>query len=76
LEDEMAVMQTACACCGEPKFVENVEAFGERVERGEVIFCEACLELPDAEAEEMILTRENKAELNGRLVIVLGGLED
>jgi hypothetical protein len=84
----MAVVVATCGCCGEPKFIENVDAAQARVRTGEVIFCEACMGLPDEEAERRIRVREvlersrvdapvhEMVMMNGQPVVLLGGLAD
>lgn len=52
------VVASRCGCCGQLKFVENRDAYERRQETGEAIFCEACMALPENEAEAMILRRE------------------
>jgi hypothetical protein len=55
---EMTVKGSACGCCGEVKFVENVAAYEARQASGEAIFCDACMELPEDDAVRMILARD------------------
>jgi hypothetical protein len=65
----MAVVVATCGCCGEPKFIENVDAAQARVRTGEVIFCEACMGLPDEEAERRIRVRDMLRDIELREVL-------
>lgn len=51
---DSGVVGVTCACCGETVIIINRRAYdGDDPE-----FCRACLDLPEAQAEAMILARE------------------
>ena len=58
------VVGMRCGCCGETVISINRSAWG-----GEPLFCEACMARPEAEAEAMILARE-QGRLQAGLPIV------
>ena len=58
------VVGMRCGCCGETVISINRSAWG-----GEPLFCEACMQLPEDEAEAMILARE-QGRLEAGLPIV------
>jgi len=58
------VVGMRCGCCGETVISINRSAWG-----GEPLFCEACMALPEDEAEAMILARE-QGRLEAGLPIV------
>ncbi len=53
---ESGVVGVTCACCGETVIIINRRAYD-----GDPEFCRACLDLPEEQAETMILrTRQNR----------------
>lgn len=56
------VVLSRCGCCGRAVFVENRDAYERRQATGEAVFCDACMRLPEAEAERLILARDRERE--------------
>ena len=53
---QTGVVGVTCACCGKTVIIINRAAYD-----GDPAFCRACLALPEATAEAMILAREAAA---------------
>jgi len=64
--EKRGVVGMRCGCCGETVISINRSAWN-----GEPLFCEACMALPETEAEVMIVAREASRLAAGLPVVEL-----